>query len=826
MSEVQIETQPIEAAFTPAPGVLVATDIHKGDRYTDDPTAEFTLSVKEKNCLKELVLIASQSDTTSRRIQVEDVWMQRLFLRGFQHLIPNRKGGWSLPGQGTQWGITATLVDKGIFNINIYAQAESIITAALSADIPRVQFFAKNPDIGPDVTAADAANRYKHCWSKTNNLQERTAETASYFFTDGMAIWYTRSVASTEFGYVTPAIDENPDVPEDELDPVNDVQGDPRIREVTTVYGALESKVPMSAQNTQEMQFLQLYKEVDIATAKALYPWMAKKIQPSDSGVGEIGLDRTARMNCKLALAGSSLAGDSSVRDVTVQKTWLRPSMFMDDMARDCRDSFMTKFPSGVLVECAGTEFACAYPESMDDHLVVMHANPGNGQNRRSLGTNLVPVQQRLNNWADLQNDFFIRTVPNRYYDDEAFDLQAMADQKNVPGASIPFHRQPNVPFNELMGTDPVVQSQPALPDFIKWFSGDLAEQLSGALPSLFGGLENQETVGATVIQRNQALQRLGTSWAAIMRAAACACRQAVQCAADNGNDSYSDVIPSQGRINVEMSDLRGNTLCYPESDSSFPESWSQRESRFATMVQQAPTNPFYQALLSVPKNARAAKDALRMTEMEVPGAASTEKQMAEFEILRKSGPAPNPQFIQLEQELQRAQAGMAQDLATGVPVPPEGQQIIAQLEQTLQSLPPQVSTVPVMDDESEEHVVEAAVCQEWLISAEGRSYKNGDETQRDAWSNVHLHWQQHMAMAKKLAPPTPPPPPKASVTVALDKLPPDEASQILQQYGINSNPASFEQGQTHEVTQEVESPTIGGGKVKQTTAIAGKPLS
>lgn len=829
------DTKEITAQPSYAPGSLCPVDVFSSDCYTSDPASENPLSKDEKSALRELVLTVTQTDKSSRRISVEQAWKSRLYQRGYQHLVPRRGGGWNLPGANTPWGVNGELAQNEIGQVNVYGKNHDIIVAALSSEVPKVRFFPAKTSQAPDVTAADAANKFKYYYCTSNNMEQKLAETASLFFTDGMSVWYTRSVASSKYGYIDeneidPVIPETENQPESEEDLEQEFeateQKTPRVREIVTVYGTLECKVPTSVQCIDDMPFLQLYDEVDLATAKALYPWMAHKIKPSSSGIGEIEFDRIARLNAKLNLGTTLVTGDSLERDVTIQRTFLRPSMFMDVKDKDTRASLIKKFPKGCFIDYAGTEFACAYAESMDDHITILHSNPGSGQNRRALGTSLLCTQERLNRLVDLQMDFFTKTVPNRYYNADAFDEGVFKQQSNIPGASIPFLPQGNLPASELIFTDPQVQAQPQLAEMIQWFEGGLAEDLTGALPSLFGGASDTNTVGNAVLQRNQALQRLGYPWKMIKAGVAESTRQAVQSAAKNNPDTIDDVVQGQGRITVELSDLNGNVLCYPESNSDFPESWSQRQAIFLEAVQNAPNNEFLKSLISLPGNARAIKSAIGLSELEVPGADSTEKQQAELEILLKSGPVPNPQLVTLQTEIAKAQAGMAQDVANNVPVPPEGAQVISQLQQQEASLPPQVSTVPVMQDASEEHVVEAAVCQQWLISPEGRAHKNGDKLQRDAWTNVHQHWTEHMQMAQRLTPPMQPPPPKASLTIDVSKLPPNVAAQVFTEYGLTAQPADFEEGQTHEVINEVESPTVGGGKVKQTQSIAGKPLS
>jgi len=825
------ENNPTDAtAFDPDQlqlGELAPFDVSDQPMYTTDPTSEYTLTDDEKRCLKELVLLCSRTDVASRRFEVEQAWEARLFERGYQHLLPRRGGGWSLPGENTRWGVSATADSSALYSTNIYGSRRDIIVSALAREVPKVQFFPRDPDSGPDVTAADAANKYRYCWQKNNDLRTRMVEVAGYFYTDDRVVLYTRSVADAQrFGYEDAVIDEA-EVPEDEeleSATVASSKGAPRICELTSVLGKLEAKVPTAVQDQSEMQFMQLYWEYDVATSKARYPWIAKKIKPGSCGIGEIELDKIARVNTKLALLGSYVTGDAMMRDVTEQYTWMRPSMFFDETAKTARDGLLQKFPDGVLVVMAGQEFAFARNESMDDHLTVLHPGPGNGQNRRALGTNNISVQKRLNNWMDLMNDYFVSTVPRRHYDSEAFDLEALGQQRQVPGYSGPFQRQPGVPVDQLIFVEPTPTHQPAMPDFIKWFSEGLPELLDGAMPSLFGAPTNTDTVGGIAIQRDQALQRIGTAWNSMQSGMAVACWQAAQCAAKNRKGRISDTVPGQGRVDLEVADMKGNTLCYPEYDSNFPESQSQREQRFVELVSGAAQNPFYAKLLAEPKNAKVAKDAIRMNDLVVPGAASVEKQQAEFEVLLKTGPVPNPQFVQMQQQLDEINKGMTIDAIAGQPIPPEAQAMIQKAQQALQAIAPEISTVEVAQDASEDHNAEASTCFDWMNSAEGRRYRNGTPEQQAAFANVKLHWKQHSDVAAKLSSQNVQPiPPRISISIPVDKMPGPEAVAALQKAGIAANAQDFGGAQEmvpHEVIQETEQPTLTGGKVKQRTAI------
>jgi hypothetical protein len=146
-----------------------------------------------------------------------------------------------------------------------------------------------------------------------------------------------------------------------------------------------------------------------------------------------------------------------------------------------------------------------------------------------------------------------------------------------------------------------------------------------------------------------------------------------------------------------------------------------------------------------------------------------------------------------------------------GPPVPPEAAGMMQQLQAAMKSLPPMVSTVPVAQDESEAHAVEANECFEWMNSTEGQKFKNGTEKQKAGYENVHLHWAEHVKMAKQVAAANKPPdkPPSESISVDVSKMPPEVATQALAKMGIQSNPAIFKQQADQQLNHKVAAKAI-----------------
>jgi len=814
--------------------------------YSSEPFA--TLTEDAQGALMQLDIVATKTDVAARRFEVESDWENLHFDRGFQHLLRGRQGGWILPGQASGFGPASQQNNNTIYDTNVYSSKGDIVCAALSREVPKVEFFPADPDYGPDNVAAEEAEKFKEIYARNNNLHDLLMQCARIFWNEDRVLAWTRYELNAQlYGFEDDSPEEAPVVPEDLLNPPDDAptgqegleavneqlespiedEGEeqleykpepakkPRGREVTTVYGKLDHKVPIAVDTLKEMQFVQLYQDLDVAIAKAMFPWIADKIKPGSDGNSEVELDRIARENTRQAVLGAYVTGDSLQRHTVVKFTWFRPSMFMDEKVNDLvRAELLEAFPNGCLLAKAGANYAFSRNESMDAHLAISHALSGKGQNRRALGSSLISIQKRINDWVDLQDDFFKRTVPKKWMNAEAFDIEAIKNQTNVPGSTGQFEPQPGLTtMDQYIMVEPTPQPQASLADFIKWFITTLSEEISGALPSLFGAATGENTVGNAVIQRDSALQRIGCPWNNIQMLFAECSRQAVGCAADcREGKKISQSIPGKGVVSVNTSNLSGNVLCYPESDPTFPESSAAREAKLMSMVDTSTSNQALQQWIFSPSNLPALQDGLRLKAFHIPGASSAAKQKNEFELLLRSGPMPNPAVLKIQQVLSQAAEEMTPKIAAGMPADPKEIAMVQQLQQQMQSLPPMVSVVPVAQDESELHTIEAQICQEWLVSTEGQKLHYGSPQQKAGWESVHLHWAEHLAMAKKIALANAPPqtkPPSESISIDVSKMPPNVAVAALAKAQIPATVADFQQHEQNQLQTAIQKKAI-----------------
>ena len=522
--------------FTPEPHYLSSGQVWIPDQFEDEEQRDVSpLSEDAKAALMAIDSIFSKSDVAPRRVEIEQSWRAYHYQRGYQFLLPKQSGGWTLPGNGSPFSAANQQLMSRTYHTNVYGEKAEIIVAALSREIPRVEFFPANPEHGPDQNMAEVADDLKEIWAKNNNLQAILQDAAGVFWNDDRCLFWTRyELNGDEYGYEEP---DEPVVPETEENPPTEPTGtggsmeyqeanesattpsptapnrQPRGRVRTTALCKLDHKVPIYVDEQFQMGCISICEDKDLAMAKAQFPWMKEKIKGGGDGTGETELDRIGRENVRQALPGQYVTGDAINRHCVVKHTYIRRSMFFDDCVKneEIRKELLGKFPDGAVLVKAGPEFAFARNEGMDDHLAVGHPFPGKGQNRRSLGESLLPIQDYINELVALALDFAKRTVAKKWMDADAFDVQSLKNQTNIPGSVGPFQRQPGVPVDQLIFIEPTPTPQPWLITWIQWIITSLSEQISGALPSLFGAqITGQVGSEGVATQRDQAMQRQG----------------------------------------------------------------------------------------------------------------------------------------------------------------------------------------------------------------------------------------------------------------------------------------------------------------------------
>ena len=812
--QVESKTETIEAEQY-KPGELAPAIITPQEVFKPDDLKKLASGLEET--ILDLVRSTSLTDEAARRFSVLQTWQNRHMDRGYQYLETDKSGGWTIAGaQGNDKNPIAEQDNANLYPTNIFSAQGDIATGALNRGEVKVNFFPSRSKDPREVACASESNRYKHVWRKYNPELQR--DITSLAWTDCRTLVWTRSVADcARFGY-------------------SEDGTTPRAIELSTPFGVMESRGPMMNDRLCDWSYAQLFEEQDYAIARAAYPWMGDKIKPSWGTAGELEFERVARINTRIGMMGRTLLGSSGLRETTMAYTWLRPGMYWDDKVRpEMRETLLNSFEKGLFVITAGQNLVCCWEESMDDHLALAMFTRGFGQNRRSLGESDVPIQKRINIWADLWDKTIRGAIPTNVLDSDAFNAEAVAGLESSPtrfiSAAVPEGR----PMADLYGQLPAAQLHPGFAEMLQWYLGPLIQSIDGATPALFGGGEGEDnTVGATQIRLQQSLERYGPPWMATNRVIARAAQQAAKCCASNGNSLISDNVPGEGDVTVDPTKMSGSPYCEPETLSQIPESGAQRQAKVMQILDMANTSPQAASLIATPSNAREIVKALGVDEIiTVDEAESEDLALENIETLLDAEPLINPAYAQLQQQLEQISQVHSQAkemagsvVASGQPLDPEeiqqGQGLEdqeTQLQQQLQQTPQYLPSVPVPDDESLDYSTIALTVFAWMQQPTGRALRRKASQDQEGgpnwkkWTNVFLYWKANKDLAAKMAAgKAQVPPPKVNIT---GKLTPEQQAQLLsQQAGIQTDPSTLQQ--PNEMEQESIQRSDGFAEVKQ----------
>lgn len=810
------------------------------------PVKNAELTDDQKNAVLELYKDAAKRDYPARLVEVITAWEAALFYRGFQFLLPRRGGGWVIPGESTGYGPSMQM-DLALLPTNIYSARGQMIIAALTRTVPTVVFAPQDPTNDADITTEESAEKFLKVIRRNNDFIMTQTDAARILWNDGRFGYWSRFVKDGQkFGWeeddvpddlvpedgvseegTTPVEEaagaEAPEAqdtaeegpgdegqeaqPEQEFEPQEDVEGQqpaedestegededkptpikdrtPRGQEVRTAHGKLEMKiVPMMANDLDEVDALILDIEYDETRAKGMFPKHAKDIKAGDLGLAEGEIAKLARQNVKLGMQSTYVTSSSVASDVTVSRAWFKTSALMGIKKEDIRDELIAMFPNGMLVCYAGKELVYARNESMYDCWTLGQAYSGDGQNRNAMGTSTLPIQKRLNNWLDLMNDFFVRAIPKKWMDNKTFNVQAIRGQSNIPGDIGAFKYKPGVSTAELVFVEPAVVPPAELADFIKEYSGPLAELLSGAYPALAGGDTGTADSGVAIAtQRDSALGRLAPTWHSIKKCESESCRQMIVWGAKCRDKSINEKIPGGEVVTIEINDLKnGNISCFPESDENFPVTYTQQKNDFKEVFDAATKSPQLGEVFFNGANLAFMKRMSGLKELYIPEVAAHEKQLGEFDIIMKGiGPLPNPQIQALEQKVQQVES---------VGVDPME---LEEAKKELAAMPQFVTSVPIR--EWNDHATEAATCFQKMCSEEGRKLA---KTKPKQFEDLELHYQAHVqaAAAKAAAAGQQGKPPSLSANykdvVAVD---PAAGAQMLEKGGLQPTPGAAPQ--------------------------------
>jgi hypothetical protein len=509
----------------------------------------------------------------------------------------------------------------------------------------------------------------------------------------------------------------------------------PNGQEVISIIGGLELNTPVWANEQHEFPYLQWQMEVHRAKLKAAFPHAADKIQMG----GPQGADDVYARATRIAVAQRipvTHPGDALFNLITFSRTWIRPWAFYSIEDAAVRDQLLALFPDGCYAAFAGETYCESRNESMDDCWRVMHALPGDGQNRPSVGDSLIQVQERYNTLSNIQAETYEYGIPPIYADPQVLDFDALASQTAEPAAHYPARARPGMSLADGFFQPAPAQVPPEMLRHQQDLIGPIAQFLTGLFPAVFGGeMENVKTASGYAMARDQALGRLGLVWRRLKQFYGDVMLLSVDCFRKNRpSDVEIPFLGAGGQFAakfISLANLKGNIQAHPESDETFPRLKSQQRAVLQQLM--ANPDPAIQAALREPANLGFIKSLVGLSELVVPGEDSRNKQLREIQQLLQG----------LAVTSLTAKAPLAGDFGLGDPNSLAPGTPLAGASGLGAGTSPQVmSTVPI-DELLDDHATEFEECRRWANSDAGQIARAQNPA---GFANVRAHAAEHAA--------------------------------------------------------------------------------
>lgn len=709
---------------------------------------------------KALCSVADHFDLEDRSVRERQIriWRKlKLYWNGLNNIYYSEVAhDWRIWDQENSTGSDG---DQAYYDkrVNVFrAYLESII-AALSQSIPPIKCYPDDADNPLDLLTAKAGDKIAELIYKHNDAPLLWLHALYVFCTEGMVACYTYTKEDEKYGtydeketqeekissYICPTcgspldanlftkneIDEFAPGPDDvelndaiinqdmvvcpacsemiapDHNPTEQVVSrivgvtkKPKSRQCMEVYGGLYVKVPNYAIKQSDIPYLRFSYETHYANATERYGDLPE-LKDNKSKIGP-GMDDPYEAWGRLS---TQYNGEYPINTVTINNYWFRPSAF-HVVSKEKTDALKKEFPNGCKLVKVNKIFAEACNENLDDCWTLSYNPLSDYIHHDPIGLLLVSVQDITNDLISLTVQTIEHGIPQTFADPAVLNFDGYRQTEVVPGGIYPATPKAGKTVGDgFYEVKTATLSSEVLP--FGQNIQQLGQLVSGALPSLFGGVSEgtSKTASEYAMSRSQALQRLQTNWKmftfwwkSIFGKAIPAYikdmmedEKYVQ-ADKNGNfvNIFIRKAETEGKIgSVEL-----------EASDQLPLTWSQKKEAVMALIQMS--NPEVMATLLSPENIPVVSDILGLQDLEVPGDEDRTKQYEEISQLVNSAPmeSGNPQ------------------------------------EPFLPSVEP--------EPQADSHEVHIAICKGWLVGAAGREAKVANPP---GYQNVLLHLKAHL---------------------------------------------------------------------------------
>ena len=695
----------------------------------------------------------NQKGKVNRMAEVQNARDQRLYFKGIQQFY------WSEDREDVIFESDSDSPYDRTFNV--FQGYGKIFQSTFMGATPKVRAEADDPFDSISVRNTSKAQTYERVYRKHNDTPTQQLETSRLFWTDGRIV--TRTTQRNG-------------------------------REITEFWGVLESRLSITAKDDIEIPLkncplIELEDEYPIVQGKAEYgdkktasgDTLRKKI---NSGNGD-SYERNARTAVKRQSGSDTsidvMTGEDSYGLYTKTWSYMRPEFF-EEFQESSRKQLQEMFPTGLCVVRSGDLYLDSYECDIDSCLDVIHALPGDGMSRGSIGQSAMPLQDSVNTAQNLIEETMDHGIPTTYYDTKT-NIDQLNKTREMPGASRKATGIPNQALSSAFYTTTPLQPSQQLMDYAESVKGPQMQFVTGQQPALFGAeMEDQKTASGYAQARTMALGQMAIVWKPYTAWFAREMTRAVKMAAQ-GQDEIKTTLPavrSGGRpsaVRLSPADLTGLGFTN-DSDENFPETWTEKSNKFMSLVAMGGEVSDW-VLKEEPDNMYLFKEMTGLEEIVIPGEDLRNNVLADIASMEHMPTQPDP--------AQMPQQTFPQPGQPAPVVPPVS--------------PITLDTEILEDDDYE---TGWKTVKHWLQSGAGQDAK---ETNTQWYTNVRLYglqYKQGMQAAQAAAAPAPEPPDLPKVMIPYDSLPATGKVQAAGKAGIQLTPTDI---------ASVPPPTTGASK-------------
>lgn len=740
------------------------------------PTEQELITLVGKDVMKIMTEETSESSDPDRVYLYREILRNWLYYSDLQNYAPSVYSGIT-DFTGTTGGQTTTLGDDQAgpyydYSQNIYRGYARKIEAVLGNRMPNVVAEPDNASDPSSVKSVEAANNAALYIRQNCGLQMKNLDLVFRLFNYGTSFFHIDWVVDGEkYGYrqqeeVTeaqgalgnasftcpgcakpyPADEENPqapgkcedcgaDVTENNYQPPQSVNV-PQTKITQVPKGGLEINlhdgseivVPLESTCIEDCLWLDW-------TCEGHKGKLLKEYEPTDGSPnplrakddGTTNDDETAAsiygQSVRAAMASPiGLVRPKKPNQWTVRNTWWTPAMYFLIDNKEVRQALNQNFPAGLRITSVRGKIVKLREEKLSDHWQECKPEPSARIMADPLGNDWIEVQDLVNNSINQRNETIDRSNEPGFADPTRIDFDAYQRRRDTPTELFPALPRAGGSLADIIYRPQPNQFSEQIAPFMEELV-NRAESLTGMLPAIWGGADEEPTARQAELKKNAALMQLGVIWTQIgkgwERVYEKGCRLLAEYEDGVLNIAKKNEFQRYDDITVIIDDLRNGSYHF-EADEAVPMTWGQERDLMMWMLDK-PAAILEMWGFTDPMNIMKFKNLLGMPGERVPLVDNLKKCMSVIDKLIADKP-------------------------TQAPPDPQGN-----------PGPKQSSIQPDWEDDPK---FNSGVIKAFLVQNPDLKTSNPD-----GYENIQLYGQ---ACDKMANPPAPPPPPKSSVALSV----------------------------------------------------------